>query len=401
MPRYPFTPELLDALPEELAERFRSLEAVLLEEICSRLRIADDLNQVTVEDIRALRAHGISLEEIRRAIQETEAASSQRLNALFEEVAARNQAYYAAMVDIAQVTRPAFWVGPEDVEAIRRQTQEEFTNITQSMGFQVGRGPQKRLLPPGRAYQWALDNAEMQVMSGAISYSQAIYTATKQLADSGLRVVSYASGHHDQVDVAVRRAVLTGVNQVNQKYREQSMEYLGTELVEVTAHRGARDVDGPNGWENHKKWQGRVYRWDKYKKPSQGATPPYPDFVTTCGLGSVTGIGGANCRHSFWPFIEGVSERAYTEAELENIDPPPFQFEGKTYTRYEATQKQRMIERTVRKLKRERAAFRAAGLKDEERAVSVRIKRLGAEYKAFSKAAGLPQQRERMEAVYT
>lgn len=126
----------------------------------------------------------------------------------------------------------------------------------------------------------------------------------------------------------------------------------------------------------------------------------YPDFVTTCGLGSVTGIGGANCRHSFWPFIEGVSERTYTDEELENIDPPPFEFEGQEYTRYEATQKQRQIERTIRKLKRERAAYRAAGLTDKEESVSIRIRRLSSEYTKFSKAAGLPQQRERMNVVY-
>lgn len=127
----------------------------------------------------------------------------------------------------------------------------------------------------------------------------------------------------------------------------------------------------------------------------------YPDFVSTCGLDSVTGIGGANCRHSYWPFIEGISRRTYTDEELENIDPPPFEFEGKEYTRYEATQKQRMIERTIRKLKRERAAFKAVGAKDREQAVSIRLRRLDSEYKAFSKAAGLPEQRERMNVLYT
>lgn len=126
----------------------------------------------------------------------------------------------------------------------------------------------------------------------------------------------------------------------------------------------------------------------------------YPDFVQTCGLGSVTGIGGANCRHSYWPFIEGVSQRTYTDEELEEIDPPPFLFEGKTYTQYEATQKQRQIERTIRRLKRERAAYRAAGLKEEETAASARIRRLDEEYRAFSKAADLPQQRERMNVAY-
>ena len=103
----------------------------------------------------------------------------------------------------------------------------------------------------------------LQVQSGAVSYNQAIAAAAKQLAESGLKTAVYESGHMDSVDVAVRRAVMIGVNQLNQKYREQSMDYLETDLVEVTAHLGARNIDGPNGWENHAKWQGKVYRWRK------------------------------------------------------------------------------------------------------------------------------------------
>ena len=86
----------------------------------------------------------------------------------------------------------------------------------------------------------------------------------------------------------------------------------------------------------------------------------YPDFVTTCGLGSVTGIGGANCRHSYWPYIEGVSERTYTDAELEAMKPenrPKTVFEGREYDDYQATQMQRRIEATIRKQKRRKAAF--------------------------------------------
>lgn len=262
-PKYPFTPELLDALPDALAELFRALEVTLLTEICTRLRLADDLNEVTLDMIRALRSHGVPLDEVERAIAEASGTGREHLEQLMQRVAAMNQAYYTAMIGFAQVTAPQQLIGPRDVDAIRRQTLDEYTNITQSMGFLVRRGAKRVMLPPARAYQWALDQAEMQIGSGAVSYSQAIKTAVKSLADSGLRTVSYDSGHVDQVDVAVRRAVMTGVNQLNQKYREQSMEYLQTDLVEVTAHSGARDKDGPHGWENHKKWQGRVYRWRK------------------------------------------------------------------------------------------------------------------------------------------
>lgn len=211
--------------------------------------------------MRALRSHGISQQEIERAIQQTTRTGEERLNKLFDDVVERNQQYYAELIELADVTEPENLLGAADIDAIRRQTLDEFKNLTASMAFLVDNG--RTLLPPARAYQWALDNAVLQVQSGAISYNQAIRYAVKQLADSGIRVADYESGHRDQIDVAVRRAVMTGVNQLCQKYAEQSAEYLETDLVEVSAHIGARDIDGPNGWEAHTKWQGKVYRWEK------------------------------------------------------------------------------------------------------------------------------------------
>lgn len=409
MHKYPFSPEILDAIPEELAELFRGLEITLLEEICSRLKLADKLNEVTVQDIRALRSHGIDLKDIESAIRKTAGISQKKMEQLLNDVVERNQAYYTELIDIAAVTKPGTLVSERDIEAIRKQTKDTFTNLTQSMGFLVDNG--RTMLKPAKAYQWALDSAEMQIHSGSISYNQAVATAVKQLADSGLCVVydkagnpiknmvGYESGHKDQLDVAVRRAVMTGVNQLNQKYREQSMDYLETDLVETSAHLGARNIDGPNGWENHEKWQGKVYRWKAKPKTSTGE---YPDFEQTCGYGSVTGIGGANCSHSFYGFVEGVMERTYTDEQLESMkaENHKFTFEGKEYDGYKATQKQREIERTIRKLKREQAAFKAAGKTEEEQAISAAILRLKKKYTEFSKKAGLPEQKERMKVLY-
>ena len=259
--KYPFTPELLDSLPEELAELYRSLELKLLDEICSRLKIAGELNEVAVQDIRELRSHGIDLGDIEKAIQRTANISRRELDKLLDEVVERNQRYYREVIDLAGVTAPEMLVSAVDIATIMAQAQREVGNLTRSMGFLVDNG--RTMLPYARAYQWAMDSAEMQIMSGAISYNQAIKSAVKQLADSGLRMVDYESGHRDHIDVAARRAVMTGVSQLCQKYAEQSMEYLNTNLVEVSAHIGARDVDGPMGWENHKKWQGKIFKWDK------------------------------------------------------------------------------------------------------------------------------------------
>ena len=391
MNKYPFQPEILDALPEELAELFRALEDTLLDEICSRLNLADQLNEVTVQDIRALRSHGIDLKDIEKAIRKTTGISEKNLKELLDDVVERNQKYYTDLIDLAHITQPETLVDAATVDAIRQQTLDTFRNLSASMGFLVDAG--RTMLPPAKAYQWALDNATMQIQSGAISYNQAIKTAVKQLADSGVKVVDYESGHRDQIDVAARRAVMTGVNQICAKYTEQSAQYLETPYFEVSAHAGARDKPGPSPWSSHKDWQGKVY--------SIHAGDIYPSIYEVCGLGAVDGLEGANCRHKRSVWVEGVSERSYADKQLEHIDDGlGCTFEGKTYTAYEATQMQRRVERTIRKLKREKAAYKAAGLTEDEQAVNIRLRRVNAKYTAFSKAAGLPEQRERMKVLY-
>lgn len=387
--KYPFQPEVLDALPEELAELFRALEITLLEEICSRLKAADELNEVTVQDIQALRSHGIDLKSIEETISKTAGISKQKLNSLLNDVVERNQKYYTEVIDLAHVTQPETLVDAATVDVIKRQTHDTFRNLTVSMGFLVG----NTMLKPARAYQWALDNAEMQVQSGAISYNQAIANAVRQLAESGIKVVDYESGHRDQIDVAARRAVMTGVNQICAKYTEQSAEYLETPYFEVSAHSGARDKPGPSPWSSHKDWQGKVY--------SIRAGDIYPNIYEVCGLGAVDGLEGANCRHRRNVWVEGVSERTYTDEQLEHIDDGlGCTFDGKTYTAYEATQMQRRVERQIRAQKRLVNAYKAADLTDDATVANIKLRRLNAKYRGFSKAAGLPEQPERLKVLY-
>lgn len=390
MRKYPFTPEVLEALPEGLAALYRSLEDKLLELICTRLDIQGQFKQVTLEEIRALRSHGIPLADIEAAILEVTGMGEKELEAVIQQVVEHNQVYYSELIDLAGLTEPGRLVSERDVESLVRQTKREMRNITGSFGFLVDGG--RTRLPPANAYQWALDNATMQMTSGAVPYNQAIKSAVIQLADSGLRVVDYESGHRDHLDVAVKRAVRTGVSQLCGQYTDQAAERLGSHYYEVSAHSGARDKAGKSPWSSHKDWQGKVYStrsWDKY-----------PNIYRVCGLGQVDGLEGANCNHRRHVWVEGVSERQYSDKELREIDPAPFEFEGEQYTHYEATQKQRQIERTVRHLRRRETALRAAGMAEDAADTTARIRRLRAYYREFSKAAKLRTQNERMQIIY-
>ena len=390
-PVYPFSPEVLDAMPEQLAETFRGLELRLLREISTRLVEAGGLNERSLQQIRVLQSHGISTEEIKKALQYTAGISEKQLEAVLADTVAKNRRYYGELADFVKITMPDSIMDAVTINAIMQGTKDELLNITRSMGFVVDAG--RTLLPPGEAYRWALNRAAVEVQSGALSYGEAIANATRELADSGLRVVEYESGRKDQVDVAVRRAVMTGISQISDRYTEQSAAALGTQYFEVSAHAGARDTPGPEGWEAHVEWQGKVY----YESVAGEPDPlgKYLDLYRSTGYGEITGLGGINCRHRRFPFFPGISERTYTDEQLAHIDKPPFEFEGRTYTTYQATQKQRQIENSIRHWKRREAA----ATNDEDRqAALARIRRLDDYYRDFSKAAGLQMQRERTAA---
>lgn len=387
--KFPITPEYMEAAPQPIIDAVHGLENDILREICSRFRLTGELNEVAVNDIRILRSIGLDMDDIERCIAENTKSTIPQVEAALDRVVDMSRRYYDSLADKASITMPAHLVSAVDIAIIKAQTLDGYRNITRSLGFAVQSGSVRTFQPIAKAYQAALDKAELKVYSGSFTVQQAMEDAVRELADSGISIVDYASGHRDHADVAARRAIMTGLNQVTAKYSEAAAEVLETDLYEVTAHRGARDKGA--GWQNHKSWQGKVY--------STRSDSKYPNIYTVCGLGAVDGLEGANCRHRKYAFLEGVSERAYTDKELQEIDTPPITYEGRRYTAYEATQKQREIERTLRKLERRRIGYNAAGMVEREQETKARITRLQRKYRAFSKAAKLPEQWERAKII--
>lgn len=396
------TPEKYYTMPQPMFELAQRVEDYILSDICRRIKQDGYITATAEIQLSALIDRGWSADELLVRIQEITNLSYDLLTELYQQAAEESQRFEKEVFDKLGEKPPSVSENDElqaQIRAQATQTQDTFKNLTGSMGFSVNQNGTQTFLPLAKTYQYILDRAQTEILSGGVSGQQAIKRAIRDLAASGIKTVSYASGRVDQLDVAVRRATVTGMNQIAEAVNNENIDRFESPLVEVSAHGGARDTG--SGYQNHKAWQGRVYYWaQKDKWNRQDLKARYPDFESTTGYGRVDGLEGANCRHSKRVFIDGVSERLYTEKQLEKIDDPAFKYEGKEYSTYEATQRQRLLERTQRKYKRILLAYDAAGVQSTDpdyQQAALKLQLLKQEYQKFSDAAGLREQPERAQ----
>lgn len=378
-----FTPSELEALPSAMEQLYRSLQLNIMSDLTERLKAnGEEITSAADWQINRLYELGVSKDEIDSLIQSTLNASDDELDRIYDEVVqsgyARNEELYTGKgkeyIPYAENKQLQ-----QLVKAVKNQTKSEYRNITGSLGFAVRNSDNTvSFTPLAKFYQDTLDNGLMQIASGAVDYNTVLKRAVKAMTDSGLRTVDYASGWSNRVDVAARRALMTGFNQVVAKVNEDNAEQLGTEYFEVSYHRGARPT--------HQVWQGRVYS----KK----------ELETVCGLGTVTGLCGANCYHSYSPFIKGIDIPTYSEEELDRMNEEentPKEYNGRQYTAYEAQQKQRQLE-TAMRADRQKIELLTQGGADDDTITGAKVRYFQRqdEYVKFSKAMGLPEQWERV-----
>ena len=360
---------------------WRGAELRIMEDVVRRIKKAGEITSTADYQINRLIEMGRSREEVERIIKESLDATWSEMFEMYDKVAeweyVRNQEVYEQITDE--------FIAPEDnewliqlTEAIRKQTQNTMVNLSQSCGFSVMMGGRRVFTPFAEYYQKYVDTAIQDVVTGATDYNSAVRKVVTQMTNSGLRVVDYASGHTNRADVAARRAVLTGVNQITAQISEHNAEKLGTDQFEVSWHPCARP--------DHQTWQGKVFSKEELR--------------TVCGYGSVTGLCGANCRHSFDPFIPGISERLYPDDWLEEQNKREAQtkeWNGKQLNAYEQTQQQRKMETAMRAQRQKIRLLEEAGAdKDDIMLEKARYQGQLNEYKQFSKKMGLLEQRERI-----
>jgi len=384
------TPEEMEKLPKPLERIMTALELSVMAEVVERIRNAAEITPLIDWKLSRLAKIGTSRSRIRKMIEDALKDSELQIDDIYKRAVESDYARHKELYDAAGRDYVPYEDNPwlkQVVGAVKQQTKDSLRpmeNITQTTGFNVMLGKKRVFTPLSEYLERSLDKSMMGIASGTHTYSQAINEVIQEMTNSGLRVVDYASGKSDRIEVAARRAVMTGVAQMVDKVNEHNAEQLGTDHWEVGWHMGARNTG--TGYRNHQSWQGKEYDGKGMKE--------------VCGLGEMLGFAGINCYHIRFPFIPGISKRKYTDEWLEEQNRKENEkktFRGKKYDTYGALQYQRKLERTIRKQKQDILLLEKAGA-DKDDIVAAKSRRRVTEktYVDFSKEIGLRQQRERL-----
>lgn len=375
------TPEYFDVAADDILTLYHKLDDSGVEAICKRLARIGYVTGATAWQANRLQEAGLLYEDMISKIAATIGASRKAVQKMFEDAAVEALEYDDSIYVAAGLTPPPIPLSPAILASLQaglKKTNGVLQNLTATTA-----------LSAQQAYLQAVDLAYMQIITGILDYQTAIAQAVRSAAQTGLNVL-YPSGHVDSLDVAIRRACLTGVNQTCAEAQIIRADEMGCDLVETTAHLGARP--------DHQAWQGEVFS-------RSGKSTKYRPFSVT-GYGKGSGLCGWNCRHSFFPFFEGLSESAYPRDTLEEYRTRTVKYGDREVSYYDATQIQRKMERGIRETKRTLSGIDAARKEADSRALeaefekeSVKLKQQESSLNTFCRETGLYRQRNR-EQVY-
>ncbi len=334
------SPEYYESCADLVVKQYAELENAIIRDIIRRMMKTGMVTESAKWQAEMLQEAGLIYDDIVQSIADRTDACAEQVKTLFEDAGVEtvqidNEVYREAgkvPVDIRQSSSMR-----QVLEAGYRKTLGLLDNLTSTMPT-AGQ----------RLYINACNQAYMKVVSGAFSYQEAIVQAVRDISASGLKVIYYDSGHRDKIDVAVRRSVLTGVGQTCREIGKMNAEENGCDLMEISAHAGARP--------DHAVWQGQLVDLTG-KRVGEMIDGKRILSLDDIGYGLITGFGGVNCRHDWYPYFEGYSVPLYTKERLEKLNSRDISYNGEKYTLYEITQMQRKGERKVRELKRRAVTY--------------------------------------------
>ena len=369
------TPEQISGLRDAFAAIAEPINTWLLQDAAERIAAAGALagepagkmTATAAYEIYRAKALGESQRDLKKFLKRQLGLSNREIRRLFKQAARMSRdndeerVGFTSGADLDQMTTAAI-----------KLAQQDFTNLTQTLGMMA---PGGKVLPLRQFYQKSMDFAFEQIFTGAADYETAIRQATTKMADAGVRTIDYASGRSTSLEAAVRRNMMGGMGLLDEQITQVNHDALGCNGWEISAH--------ANSAPDHEPIQGRQYSDREFKALESRL---------------VRRIGTLNCGHVKMPILLGINSPQYTEEQLrafQEDNAKGITYEGKHYTGYEATQKQRQLECAQRVQKNRILVSRSTGDALREQTAQIRLQMLNQHYKAFSKAAGLPLQQER------
>ena len=374
--KYPFNPEYFAKVTKKLQKICSETEIFIL------CYVAAVLKDIDIHTLETWRLRGCDDRKLERLIRARTEASRDEVHKLFTIARKKADDYYKSVYAARGVKQTAKVV--EVTESIKEEEKVSETISTLGIAAETAQG--KKFVSAGSIFDFAAAWILTRIAAGS---DQAVVTREllDLLARNGLTTKAlYDAGTDGDLAKAAAHNCVNGLSDYGARVADMAISDLHTNYVEVTAHRGARDKDGPNIWCNHERWQGRVY--------SIKDNDIYPSVYTVCGLDQVDGLRGVNCRHHYYPWFEGISVRTYTEEDLAAMKwKTPKQYGDKAYTYYEATQVLRRAENKHRKLQRQAAVAEADGETDKAEKYKAKIIAVEEEYQRFAHTLGIDDEK--------
>lgn len=379
--------EKLELAIKRFYSRFEALNSEILQEFGKTISKFEGLSVSEAHILAQQMKNGREIDKIMEDLEKASQLSRKDLEELLEIVAEENiefaNVYYEAK-GIDKVSYETSKQFQDIVKAVEKTTKGEFTNLSKTTALKLLKDNGKPLyLDIKKAYNEVIDRCVLAVATGQTNYQKAMYDTIKQLANSGVRKIYYDNvgkrAYARRLDSSVRQNILEGVRQVNIGVQEQVGKEFGADGVEISAHSPCAS--------DHIFIQGNQYTKKQFNIINANLKRP---------------IGTLNCTHFVFSIVLGVSSPSYTQKQLNQFKKESneiIEYEGKKYTRYEATQVQRRLETKIRQQKDLQITSKASGNKEGVQTAQQNITSLTNKYKDFSEKAGLDTQMQRMRVV--
>lgn len=390
----------IENLVEPIVKRQQQIDEYVIKTICERIKAIGSLSSSDIYKLLRILQMGSDVQKINEEIARQTSLQVVDIKRIIKTSALDNYMDARKFYDYRMKPYIPYEQNvplQRQVQAMAKQTADTYVNLSKSSAFMIRDLSNPTVLKPtpiAQAYQSVIDEAVQATQAGIIAYNTAMRRTLKQLADSGVRFISYStkSGriYTQRADTAVRRNILDGIRAVNQEVQNIVGQQFGADGVEISVHE--------NPAVDHAEMQGHQYTNAEFDKMQSGQ-----DFIDVQGRkykGFERAVGTLNCRHFAYSIVIGASKQNFSDDELQAIlDRNERGYtlpNGKHLTMYECTQYQRQMETKIRAAKDGQIAAHSAGNDDLAKYYQAKINKWLKEYTAFSNACGLSIRRDKM-----